>query len=77
MHTYNLLSLSVEMAEDVCASEPNSHLLSINSHEEQQLVQLYFHKMSYIYNINTTYLFIGLKKVYLLVLSVMQHAHNI
>ena len=54
--------ISLDMAEKMCADENGYHLLSINSHEEQQLLEDYFNKVANFYHINTIYLFISLKK---------------
>ena len=58
---YNV-NISMHMAEKICADEEGYHLLSINSHEEQQLLEEYFNKVADFYHINTIYLFIGLRK---------------
>ena len=58
----NIENCSLEMAEEMCANRHGYRLLSINSHEEQQLMKHFFHKLENVYRVNTIYLFISLKK---------------
>ena len=53
---------TLEMAEEHCGRSDGYHLLSINSHEEQQLIQALFHDLSPAKHRSTYYIFISLKK---------------
>ena len=58
----NIENASLEMAEEMCVKRKGYHLLSINSHEEQQLIHNYYIGLVQNYDVNTIYLFISLKK---------------
>ena len=53
---------SLDMAEEMCNRYNGYHLLSLNSHEEQQLIQALFHELSPVKDQRTYYIFISLKK---------------
>ena len=53
---------SLEMAEEMCNRYNGYNLLSLNSHEEQQLIQALFHELSPVKEQRTYYIFISLKK---------------
>ena len=63
----NIENTSLEMSEALCEQDNDSHLLSINSHEEQQLVHSFYNEMMDSYHYDTFYIFISLKKQVLLV----------
>ena len=75
MRKLNKLIYSLEMAEEFCTREDGLHLLSINSHEEQQLVQRYLYKLLPYYHIDTIYRFIGLRKVHNHVSTFLKSLH--
>ena len=52
---------SLEMAEEMCNRYNGYNLLSLNSHEEQQLIQALFHELSSVKDQSTYYIFISLK----------------
>ena len=53
---------SLEMAEEMYNRYNGYHLLSLNSHEEQQLIQALFLELSSVKEQSTYYIFISLKK---------------
>ena len=58
----DVVESSLEMAEENCGRSDGYHLLSINSHEEQQLIQSLFYDRSPAKHRTTYYIFISLKK---------------
>ena len=58
----NTEHISLDIAEKLCADEDGYHLLSINSHEEQQLLEEYFNELANFYHRNTIFIFISLRK---------------
>ena len=53
---------SLDMAEEMCDNIGGYHLLSINSHEEQQILYNFFNGLVMFYNTNTIHLFISLQR---------------
>ena len=55
-------SISVDMAEALCDNKGDGyHLLAINSHEEQQIVEDIFNKVADFYHKEALYIFLSLK----------------
>ena len=53
---------SLEEAEEMCSRYKDYHLISLSSHEEQQLIQALFKDLSSVNHRSTYYIFISLKK---------------
>ena len=53
---------SLEEAEEMCNRYNGYHLLSLSSHEEQQLIEAMFYDLSPVKDRRTYYIFISLKK---------------
>ena len=58
----NTRNISPDIAEQMCVDEDGYHLLSLNSHEEHQLLEEFFNELTDFHHINTIYLFISLRK---------------
>ena len=58
----NIENKSLEGAEELCENVRGYHLLSINSHEEQQLLEDFYNEMMEFHHPDTIYIAISLKK---------------
>ena len=58
----NVENKSLAMAEELCGNVSGYRLLSINSHEEQQIIEDFYNEMIESYHPDTIYIAISLKK---------------